>query len=228
MLEFKNLGVVEYNKAYDIQLQYLNENIRRREQGQQPRNIVLYVEHPHVYTLGKNGDRNNLLASDEKLKEINATFVRTDRGGDITYHGYGQQVIYPVFDLYYFGIMVRRYIQAIEEVIIRTLRHYGIEGKRLEGAPGIWLYGDGRPVPEKICAIGVRISRGVTMHGLAFNVNTDLSYFDYINPCGFTDKGVTSMQRELGHRVSMAAVRKVLSGEFESVFGQIRQAKVNG
>ncbi len=225
MLEFKDLGVVEYKKAYDIQLQYLNENIRRREQGEPPRNIVLYVEHPHVYTLGKNGDRSNLLASDEKLREINATFVHTDRGGDITYHGYGQQVIYPVFDLYSFGILVRRYIWAIEEVIIRTLKHYGIEGKRLEGAPGIWLYGDGRQLPEKICAIGVRVSRGVTMHGLAFNINTDLSYFDYINPCGFTDKGVTSLEKELGHNVPMSEVREVLSREFENVFSGFAKKK---
>ncbi len=224
MIEFKDLGIVEYKKAYDIQLQYLNDNIRRRDQGLPPRNIVLYVEHPHVYTLGKNGDRSNLLISDEKLKEINATFVRTDRGGDITYHGFGQQVIYPIFDLYSFGILIKKYIWSIEEVIIRTLKEFGINGKRLEGAPGIWLYDDGRPIPEKICAIGVRVSRGVTMHGLAFNVNTDLDYFGYINPCGFTDKGVTSIKKEVGHEVPLPEVQQKLNKYFTEVFSQFNKS----
>jgi lipoyl(octanoyl) transferase len=222
MIEFKNLGVVEYQKAYQIQLEYFNRNIENKNSGRPTQNIVLYVEHPHVYTLGKHGDRSNLLISDQMLKQINATFVRTDRGGDITYHGYGQQVIYPIFDLDNFGILIKKYIWAIEEVIIRTLKDYGIEGKRLQGAPGIWLYGDGREKPEKICAIGVRVSRGVTMHGLAFNINTDLRYFEFINPCGFTDKGVTSLEKELGHSVPMEQVREKLTKYFNQVFQEIK------
>ncbi len=218
-IEFRDLGVMDYRQAYDLQIELLNRNIERKNNGDSTQNIVLYVEHPHVYTLGKNGDRSNLKISDDMLRRINATFVHTDRGGDITYHGYGQIVIYPIFDLSNWDILIRRYIHNIEEVIIRTLKDYGLEASRLEGAPGVWMLD--RPRPEKICAIGVRVSRGITMHGLAFNINTDLKYFDYINPCGFTDKGVTSLQKELGRKVPLDEVKEKLSHYFVEVFGQL-------
>ena len=220
-INFKDLGTLDYKKAYNIQLEYLNKNILKKNNGEPTENTVLFVEHPHVYTLGKNGDRLNLKISGQRLKEINATFVHTDRGGDITYHGYGQIVIYPIFDLNNWNILIRRYIYAIEEVIIRTLKEYKIEGKRLDQSPGIWLYGDNRKIPEKICAIGVKVSRGITMHGLAFNINTDLRYFDYINPCGFVDKGVSSIQKELGYQVDMNEVKEKLKKYFIQVFEEL-------
>jgi len=220
-INFKDLGTLDYKKAYNIQLEYLNKNILKKNNGEPTENTVLFVEHPHVYTLGKNGDRLNLKISGQRLKEINATFVHTDRGGDITYHGYGQIVIYPIFDLNNWNILIRRYIYAIEEVIIRTLKEYKIEGKRLDQSPGIWLYGDARKIPEKICAIGVKVSRGITMHGLAFNINTDLRYFDYINPCGFVDKGVSSLQKELGYQVDMNKVKEKLKKYFIQVFEEL-------
>jgi len=220
-INFKDLGTLDYKKAYNIQLEYLNKNILKKNNGEPTENTVLFVEHPHVYTLGKNGDRLNLKISGQRLKEINATFVHTDRGGDITYHGYGQIVIYPIFDLNNWNILIRRYIYAIEEVIIRTLKEYKIEGKRLDQSPGIWLYGDARKIPEKICAIGVKVSRGITMHGLAFNINTDLRYFDYINPCGFVDKGVSSIQKELGYQVDMNKVKEKLKKYFIQVFEEL-------
>ncbi len=217
-IEFVDLGVVDYPQAYDLQLEYLNQNIELKNNAQPTKNTVIFVEHPHVYTLGKHGDRFNLKISDQKLKEINAIFVRTDRGGDITYHGYGQIVAYPIFDLDNWDILIRRYIYALEEVIIRTLQEYGLQATRLEKAPGVWMVD--RPIPEKICAIGVRVSRGITMHGFAFNINTDLRYFDYINPCGFTDKGVTSLQKELGRKVDMNEVKEKLKKYFLEVFDE--------
>ena len=216
-LEFKDLGVIEYQKAYEYQLKLFNENIEKKLAGQPTKNTVIFCEHPHVYTLGKSGKRENLLISDEFLKKINATFVHTDRGGDITYHGYGQIVIYPILDLDNFGILVKKYVNAVEEVIIRTLADYGIKAERLKGAPGIWL--TDRQIPEKICALGIRVSRGVTMHGLAFNINTNLDYFQYINPCGFTDKGVTSLQKELNREVPLDEVKEKLKKYFVEVFG---------
>ena len=218
-IEFKDLGVVEYPRAYDIQLEYLNENVERKHRGEPTKNTVLFVEHPHVYTLGKHGHRSNLKISDQKLKEINAIFVETDRGGDITYHGYGQIVAYPIFDLDNWDILIRRYVYALEEVIIRTLREYGLDATRLDGAPGVWM--TNRTMPEKICAIGIRVTKGITMHGFAFNINTDLRYFDYINPCGFTDKGVTSLQKELGQEVDMDEVKDKLKKYFVEVFGEM-------
>ncbi len=220
MFKFIDLGIVDYQKAYQIQSQYFNQNIDRKQAGQPTQNTVLFVEHPHVYTLGKHGQRSNLLADEQQLKQIQATFVTTDRGGDITYHGPGQQVVYPVIDMDFFGILTKKYVWALEEVVIQLLREYEIAARRLEGAPGVWLYADGRKQPEKICAIGVKVSHNITMHGLALNVNTDLSYFDYINPCGFTDKGVTSIEKELGHKVDMQQIKDLLQKYFEKVFSQ--------
>ena len=218
-IKFKDLGIVPYNEAYEIQLEYFNNTIERKKQGLETENIVLFVEHPHVYTLGKNGDRSNLKITDTFLKRIDAIFVQTDRGGDITYHGYEQIVIYPIFDLDNFGILIKKYVHSIEEVIIRTIREYGLEAERLKGAPGIWM--TDRQRPEKICAIGVRVSHATTMHGLAFNINTDLKYFDYINPCGFTDKGVTSMQKELGREIDKEEVKEKLKKYFVEVFNEL-------
>ncbi len=219
-IQFTDLGTVEYTKAYKIQLEYLNKNISLKEQGLTTENTVLFVQHPHVYTLGKHGHRSNLKISEQKLKEINAIFVQTDRGGDITYHGYGQLVIYPIVDLDNWALMTRRYIYSLEQVVINMLKEYGLNATRLENAPGIWM--TDRTLPEKICAIGVRIIHGITMHGLALNVNTDLSYFDYINPCGFTDKGVTSMKKELGQDIDMREVKEKFKQHFTQVFDQLQ------
>jgi len=215
----EDLGTVQYAEAFDIQTKLFNATIEKKINKEETENRLLFVEHPHVYTLGKSGDFANLTIPESFLKKINATFYRTDRGGDITYHGYGQIVIYPIFDLDNFGILIKKYIFSIEEAIIRTLREYNIEATRLEKAAGIWLTDRARP--EKICALGVRVSHGVTMHGLAFNINTNLDYFNYINPCGFTDKGVTSLQKELGHEVDVAEVKKHLEKYYDQVFSEL-------
>ena len=181
-------------------------------------NYVLFVEHPHVFTLGKSGSEDNMLANFIQLQAKNAEFIHTNRGGDITYHGPGQIVGYPILNLDYFSKGVRDYIDKLEEAIILCLQHYGIEGHRLDGATGVWFDPDIPGKTRKICAMGVRVSRGVSMHGFAFNVNTDLSYFSLINPCGFTDKKVTSLQAELGQEMDLAEVKKVLKGKIAMVF----------
>ncbi len=216
---FKDIGVMEYAKAYDYQLKLFNETIEKKKNNEPTENVLLFVEHPHVYTLGKSGDVQNLMISEDFLKKINATFFRTDRGGDITYHGFGQIVIYPIFDLDNFGILIKKYVFSIEEAIIRTIKDYGLDGQRIKGASGVWL--TDRPRFEKICALGVRVSRAVTMHGLAFNVNTNLDYFNYINPCGFTDKGVTSLQKELLNEIKLDEVKQKLIKYFSEVFAEL-------
>ena len=216
---FRDLGTVLYADAYKIQKSIFEESIQTKLQKKPTDNFLLFVEHPHVYTLGKNGDSDNLMISDSVLKKINASYFKTDRGGDITYHGFGQIVIYPIFDLDNFDILIKKYIFSIEEAIIRTLKYYKINSTRLQKAAGIWLIDRDRP--EKICALGVRVSRGVTMHGLAFNINTDLSYFEHINPCGFTDKGVTSLQKEIGTKVSIDEVKRLLKKNFLDVFDEL-------
>lgn len=215
-ITIKNLKTINYKDAFEYQEKLFYENIDKKQKGERTSNYLLFCEHPHVYTLGKSGSQNNLLINDNFLKRIDATFVKTTRGGDITYHGYGQIVIYPIFDLANFDIMAKKYIFSIEQAIIDTLAEYQITGERLAGASGIWL--TDRKIPEKICALGVRISRGVTMHGLAFNINTDLSYFTHINPCGFQDKGVTSLQKELGKKIELSEVIKKLEQHFIKVF----------
>lgn len=179
---------------------------------------LLFCEHPHVYTLGKSGHMENLLVNDTRLKELNVTFSKTNRGGDITYHGPGQIVGYPILDLEHFVTDLGKYMRNLEEVIIRTIAYYGIEGGRLPGATGVWLDADIKSKARKICAMGVRCSRWVTMHGFALNVNTDLKYFDYIVPCGITDKTVTSMQKELGKNIDGQEVKDILKVEFGNVF----------
>lgn len=215
MIRNIDLGLKDYKETWDYQENLFNEVVESKKDsnGSVP-GYLLLVEHPHVYTLGKSGDENNLLIQPEFLKSINATYYRINRGGDITYHGPGQLVGYPIIDLESFKLGVKEYVHLLEEVIINTLKHFGIASERYEGATGVWL-DTGSPRARKICAIGVRISRYVSMHGYALNVNTDLKYFSYINPCGFQDKGVTSMQKELGSEVAMNDVKKVFIAEFE-------------
>lgn len=183
-----------------------------------PENVLIFCEHPHVYTLGKSGDANNLLINEAFLAKINATYFPINRGGDITYHGPGQLVVYPIFDLEQFFTDIHKYMRALEEVIIRVLAHYGLKGDRYAGLTGVWLDVNDPKKARKICAMGVKTSRWVTMHGLAFNINTDLKYFEYIVPCGITDKQVTSLERELGHPVAMDEVRLLTAQYFKEIF----------
>ena len=175
---------------------------------------MLFCEHPHVYTLGRNGKKENLLISEEQIRLINASYYHINRGGDITYHGPGQIVVYPIFDLEELGLTLKQYIENLEQIIIDCLADYNITAGRLAGATGVWLDSGITGRERKICAIGVRISRFVTMHGLAFNVNTNLDYFNYINPCGFVDKGVTSMKEELKKEQSLDEVKQNLLKHF--------------
>jgi lipoyl(octanoyl) transferase len=223
---FRDLGLIDYRDAWDMQENSLSSVVEEKMQtrkisgnGSFSKNQVVYFcEHPHVYTLGKSGQNQNMLIPDAFLEKINATFYKIDRGGDITYHGPGQIVGYPIMDLEAFDIKVKDYVWNLEETVISTLRAYGIGSGRLEGATGVWLETDMPGKTRKICAIGVRVSRYVTMHGFALNVNTDLRYFQYINPCGFTDKGVTSMQQETGHEMEIEDVRKTLKEKFSEMF----------
>jgi lipoyl(octanoyl) transferase len=180
-------------------------------------NYFLLCEHPNVYTLGKSGNEQNLLVTENYLKNQGAEFYKINRGGDITYHGPGQIVGYPILDLENFYLDIHRYMRDLEEVIIQTMAEFGIIGERLKGATGVWIESE-TPKARKICAMGVRASRWVTMHGFALNVNTDLTYFTNINPCGFIDKGVTSFEKELGRKVNLIEVQQVIKNKFESVF----------
>lgn len=223
--KFEDLGLIDYKMAWDYQEDQFNRivdtKLYNRENPAAPKNILhhlIFCEHPHVYTLGKSGQANNLLIQDEFLKKINASFYKINRGGDITYHGPGQIVGYPIFDLEQMELGIKEYIFKLEEAIIRTLKSFNIDGSRLDGATGVWLE-TSTPQARKICAIGVRASRYVSMHGFALNVNTQLEYFSHINPCGFIDKGVTSMEKELGGKVEMDEVKIILKKNLEHVFG---------
>jgi lipoyl(octanoyl) transferase len=223
---YKDLGLIGYSQAWDYQKEFLGKVLDNKRLNQQLpvnepsrlNNYLLFCEHPHVFTLGKSGKENNLLVNEEFLKQKGAEFYKIDRGGDITYHGPGQIVGYPIFDLESFGIGVKQYVHSLEEAIIRTLKYYIIEGKRLQGATGVWLNTDQSIKTRKICAIGVKVSNAVTMHGFALNVNTCLDFYNLINPCGFTDKGVTSMQKEIGKEVDIQEVKLCLLKSFEKVF----------
>jgi lipoyl(octanoyl) transferase len=198
---FKDLGVFDYQEAWDYQEERFNRLVaykRSRETAERPDQFLLFCEHPHVYTLGKSGDENNLLIQKDFLEKINATYYKTNRGGDITYHGPGQIVGYPIVDLEELEIGLKQYVALLEDSIIELLEGYGITATQMDGATGVWLDVDHPVKARKISAIGVRSSRYVTMHGFALNVNTNLDYFTYINPCGFETKGVTSMAKELG------------------------------
>ena len=218
-IDFADWGLVEYNEAWNRQEEVFSATIEDKVQGKETGNLLVFCEHPHVYTLGKSGDEHNLLLNYIQLQAKDAQFVRTNRGGDIPYHGPGQLVGYPIFDLANFNMGLKQYIYNIEQAIINTLLKYNIETTRLEGATGVWL-DVGKPTCRKICAIGVRSSRFVTMHGFALNVNTLLEYFGYINPCGFIDKGVTSMEKELNKTIDMAILKDELRAEINNIFSQ--------
>lgn len=203
---------IPYSEAWERQTELFNSIINARSEGQPYENRIIFCTHPHVYTIGKHGKQENMLISDDMLSRIGAEVFRIDRGGDITYHGPGQQVCYPILCLEDFKLGLKGYLHQLEEAVIRTCSHYGIKSGRVDGATGVWI-DIGTPRERKICAMGVRSSHFVTMHGLALNVNTDLRYFDYINPCGFTNKGVTSIEKETGVQVSMDEVRQILTEE---------------
>ena len=218
-IQFIDWGLIEYNEAWAKQETLFSASIEKKQQNLPTDNYLIFCEHPHVYTLGKSGDEQNMLLNYIQLQAKNAAFVHTNRGGDITYHGPGQVVGYPIFDLANFNIGLKQYIHLIEEAIIKTLSLYNIKSTRLDGATGVWL-DVGLPACRKICAIGVRSSYFVTMHGFALNVNTQLEYFNYINPCGFVDKGVTSMEKELGTKVDMEELKSNLRKSIEEQFGE--------
>lgn len=220
-IQYIDWGLIEYNEAWTKQETLFNDTIASKLQNQPTDNYLIFCEHPHVYTLGKSGDEHNMLLDFIQLQAKEAQFVKTNRGGDITYHGPGQVVGYPIFDLANFNLGLKQYIYNVEEAIINTLATYAIVSTRLEGATGVWL-DVGKPTCRKICAIGVRSSRYVTMHGFALNINTQLEYFNYINPCGFVDKGVTSLQKELGAQVDMDELKTRLRTEIEKQFGVIK------
>lgn len=211
-----DIGTKSFEDAYQYQLEKVDELVNKRN-DQEFAGYFIYVEHPHVYTLGKHGKTDNLLISEQLLSKINASFVRTDRGGDITYHGPGQIVGYPILDLMKLQISPKNYVFNLEELIIRVLAKYGIKGDRINGSIGVWLDVD-KPQPRKICSIGIRITRNITMHGFALNVNNDLKYFSYINPCGFTNIAVTSIANELAHSVDLEEVKKEILINFQEIF----------
>lgn len=216
---FIDLGQIGYQEAWNFQEKLFAENLKSKMSGQSVKNYLIFCEHDHVYTLGKSGSENNLLVNNQRLQELGVTFFKTNRGGDITYHGPGQIVGYPILDLEQFGLGIKSYVDLLEESMICTLSHFGLKGERLPGATGVWLDPEIPGKARKICAIGVRASRYITMHGFAFNVNTDLSFFRLINPCGFTDKAVTSLERELGRKQNFAEVNQIVKEVLTKVFG---------
>jgi lipoyl(octanoyl) transferase len=223
---FEDLGLIDYKEAWDYQTVYfenaVNQKIKNRKQENESlkivtKNYLLFCEHPHVYTLGKSGSEANLLISEAILKQKKATYYKINRGGDITYHGPGQLVGYPIFDLDHFFSDIHKYLRFLEEAVILTLKEYGVESSRSEGETGVWL-DVGLPTARKICALGVKSSRWVTMHGFALNVNTDLTYFDNIVPCGIVDKSVTSLDKELGKMVDLEEIKEKLKKHLSTIF----------
>lgn len=226
-LIYKDLGLIKYKESWDYQKKLFGELIEIKKYNEElpvceqtiNYNYLLFCEHPHVYTLGKSGSDTNLLINNDMLKKKGVEFFNIDRGGDITYHGPGQIVGYPIINLESLSMGLKQYISNLEEAVIQTLKKYSIKSGRLEGATGVWLDPEIPEKARKICAIGVKASRYVTMHGFAFNVNTDLDYYNYINPCGFTDKGVTSMQKELNKKIEIEEVKETLLKFFKRIFG---------
>ncbi|ATL47632.1 lipoyl(octanoyl) transferase [Chitinophaga caeni] len=224
----KDLGKIDYQDAWDLQEQLLQQNLAVKKQvrdagegnhtGLNTRHHLLFCEHSPVYTLGKSGHLENLLINNQQLQERGIQFVHTNRGGDITFHGEGQIVGYPILDLEQFYTDIGKYLRNIEEVIIKVLAHYNIKGDRSKGETGVWLDPHDPAKARKICAMGVRCSRWVTMHGFALNVNTDMNYFNYIVPCGIVDKKVTSLEQELGRSVDMDEVKGLIREAFQQVF----------
>jgi lipoyl(octanoyl) transferase len=223
---YKDIGLKDYKAAWDYQVEIFTELVVSKKQGGRTAvtdigtlpGTLIFVEHPHVFTLGKNGLENNLLLDHRQIQAKGASFYRIDRGGDITYHGPGQIVGYPIFDLSLMGIGLREYVFRLEEAIIRSLEEFDLQASRYAGGTGVWLEPDSPERARKICAIGVKASRYVTMHGFALNVNTDLSYFKDINPCGFTNRGVTSLSRELGKVLDIDMVKSVVKNNLQLIF----------
>jgi len=217
------LGLIDYKEAWDYQEKLLKEAVdlkidfRNGQTTEIPQNYLLFCQHPHVYTLGKSGKQEHLLLNEEQLKAHEATYYKINRGGDITYHGPGQLVVYPIFDLEQFFTDIHKYMRLLEEAVILTLTDFGIKSGRVEGLTGVWIEGD-TDRARKICAMGVKCSRWVTMHGIGFNVNTDLNYFSHIIPCGIDDKAVTSMQQELGHKIDLEEVSTKLLNHLSDLF----------
>lgn len=223
-VEFRDLGLIDYKEAWDYQeklfKQTVNQKIaiRKGETKEETKNYLLFCQHPHVYTLGKSGKKEHLLLNNQQLENKEAKYYEINRGGDITYHGPGQLVGYPIFDLDHFFSDIHKYLRYLEEAVILTLKEYGINASRVDGLTGVWIDG-GTPKERKICAMGVKSSRWVTMHGIGFNINSDLSYFSNIIPCGIQDKAVTSMQQELGEKVDFQEVSSILKQKIAQQFG---------
>jgi lipoyl(octanoyl) transferase len=217
---YQDLGRIVYAKALDIQTEKFNALLAAKAKGEKGRNELLFCEHDPVLTIGKSGKDSNLLIPEARLQALGVSYYHINRGGDITYHGPGQITGYPIFDLETWHIGLKQYIYRLEETIIRFLALYGLKGERLEGATGVWLDPFVAGKARKICAIGVKSSRFVTMHGFALNINTDLNYFSLINPCGFTDKGVTSLAKELGKEQDFEEAKRQLVALFLEVFGE--------
>jgi lipoyl(octanoyl) transferase len=225
--EFIDLNLIDYKEAWDYQLGLFDKILKVKAQNRERSNdnqlttdnYLIFCEHPHVFTLGKSGDENNLLVKKDQLNSIEATYHQTNRGGDITYHGPGQIVGYPVIDMENFFTDIHRYMRFLEEAVIQTLSEYGVASGRIAGLTGVWIDIDDEKKARKICALGVKTSRWVTMHGFAFNVNPDLKYFDYIVPCGINDKAVTSLEKELGKKVDINEVEGILKQKIVAQFG---------
>jgi lipoyl(octanoyl) transferase len=223
---FQDLGLMDYKACWDYQEKLFNETVNLKisnrylpEEKQIPtKNYLLFVEHPHVYTLGKSGDEKNLLLNEKQLLDKHANYYKINRGGDITYHGPGQLVAYPILDLDNFFTDIHKYLRLLEETIILTLKEYGVESGRSKGETGVWLDAEDKFKARKICAMGVRCSRWVTMHGWGFNVNSDLNYFNNIIPCGINDKAVTSLNKEIGRDVDMQEIKEKLKKNFSNLF----------
>lgn len=216
---FKNWGLIDFKTAWERQEFLLDSIIRDKRQSIPTKNYLIFCQHPHVYTLGKSGNKKNLLLNDFELERSGVDYYKINRGGDITYHGPGQLVIYPIFDLDNFFTDIHKYLRFLEDIVINVLKKFLVNGVRISGSTGVWVPPKGKNLTHrKICAMGVRASRWVTMHGIAFNVDVDLSYFNNIIPCGIQNKGVTSLKNELDKNVSLEKVEKIFKSEFSEVF----------
>jgi lipoyl(octanoyl) transferase len=223
-VEFQDLGLIDYKECWDYQTKLFEQTVQQKIYNRKnpdnkttTKNYLLFCEHPHVYTLGKSGDENNLLINDAFLKEKKASYYEINRGGDITYHGPGQLVVYPIFDLDHFFTDIHKYLRYLEEAVILTLNEYGINSGRVQGLTGVWLDGESHQA-RKVCALGVKSSRWVTMHGIGFNINTNLDYFNYIVPCGIEDKQVTSVSKELNKKVDFQEIKNKLKINLANLF----------
>ena len=221
---FNDLGLIDYKESWDYQTNLFDSIVHQKifnrknpEDQKSTENHLLFCEHPHVFTLGKSGSEENLLIKGAQLKEKGANYYKINRGGDITYHGPGQLVVYPIFDLDHFFTDIHKYLRYLEEAVILTLQEYGINGERVDGLTGVWIDGN-QLSARKICAIGVKSSRWVTMHGIGFNINSHLEYFNYIVPCGIDDKAVTSIKNEIGQSVDMEELKKKLKINLANIF----------